>query len=40
MVDAVVVALGIERGWIVVTCGAKWSSIPEATVEVLQPRLR
>jgi predicted nucleic acid-binding protein len=39
MVDAVVVALGIERGWIVVTCDAKWPSIPEATVEVLQPRV-
>lgn len=40
MVDAVVVALGIERGWPIVTCDAKWPMIPEATVEVLRPARR
>jgi predicted nucleic acid-binding protein len=36
MVDAVVVALGIERGWPVLTCDAKWPAIQDATIEVLK----
>ncbi len=35
MVDAVVVALGIERGWTVVTTDAKWPPMHEVDVEVL-----
>lgn len=35
MVDAVVVALGIERNWPVITCDAKWPDIPEADIELL-----
>jgi len=35
MVDAVVVALGIERGWPVLTCDAKWPAVAGATIEVL-----
>lgn len=37
MVDAAVVALGIERGCAVVTCDGKWPIIHEAVVEVLVP---
>ena len=36
MVDAVVVAFGIRRDVPVITCDAKWPTIPEARVEVLQ----
>ncbi len=35
MVDAAVVALGIERGWPAVTCDTKWPEIKEAKIEVL-----
>lgn len=35
MVDAVVVALGVERGWTVLTSDAKWPNTPEADIEVL-----
>ncbi|MEE9416661.1 MAG: PIN domain-containing protein [Acidimicrobiales bacterium] len=35
IVDALVVALGVERGWSVVTCDAKWPAIMEASIEVL-----
>lgn len=37
IVDAAVVALGIELGLTVVTSDDKWPEIPEATIEVLQP---
>jgi predicted nucleic acid-binding protein len=36
MVDAVVVALGVERGWSVVTCDAKWPAVTESAVETLK----
>ncbi|MCY3578731.1 MAG: PIN domain-containing protein [bacterium] len=35
MVDAAVVALGIERSWTVVTCDTKWPKITEADIEIL-----
>ena len=35
MVDAAVVALGIERNWTVVTCDTKWPEIEEAEIEIL-----
>lgn len=35
LVDAVVVALGVELGSTVVTCDAKWPAISEAEIEVL-----
>ena len=35
MVDAAVVALGIERGWAVVTCDTKWPYIAETDIEIL-----
>ena len=34
MVDAVVVALGIERSWTVTTYNTKWPEIPEAEIEI------
>ncbi len=37
MVDAIVVGLGAEFGWPVVTCDAKWPAIHGVTVEVLAP---
>ena len=37
MVDAVVVALGIGRGFTVVTCDAKWPAIAETSIAVLTP---
>ena len=36
MIDAVVVALGIERGWTVVTGDSKWPDVAEADVEILR----
>jgi len=35
IVDAVVVALGVERSWPIVTCGAMWPQVAEATIERL-----
>lgn len=35
LVDAVVVALGMELGCTVVTCAATWPAIPDASVELL-----
>ena len=35
MVDAAVVALGIERSWTVVTCDTKWPEIEKAEIELL-----
>lgn len=35
MVDAAVVALGIERSWTVITCDTKWPEIEEAEIEIL-----
>ena len=35
LIDAAVVALGIERDCSIVTCDAKWPEIPSATVERL-----
>lgn len=35
MVDAAVVALGIERSWTVVTCDTKWPEIKEAEIEIV-----
>lgn len=35
MVDVVVVALGVERGWTVVTADSRWPRIAGADVEVL-----
>ena len=35
MVDAAVVALGIERGLTVVTCDTKWPYIAETDIEIL-----
>ncbi len=37
IVDAAVVALGIEGGWTVVTLDAKWPAITEADIEILRP---
>lgn len=37
MIDAVVVALGMVRGWPIVTCEAKWPALTEATIETLIP---
>ncbi len=36
IVDAAVVALGVEHGWTVLTLDAKWPAITEADVEVLR----
>ncbi|WP_419924097.1 PIN domain-containing protein [Candidatus Poriferisocius sp.] len=38
MVDAVVVALGIERSWTVVTYDTKWPEIDDAEIEILGDR--
>ena len=38
MVDAAVVALGVERGWPVVTCDTKWPAINEADIQIVGPR--
>jgi PIN domain nuclease of toxin-antitoxin system len=35
LIDAVVVALGMELACTVVTCDAKWPAIPEASIELL-----
>jgi len=35
IIDAVVVAFGIERGWPVLTCDAKWPNMSEASIERL-----
>ncbi len=35
IIDALVVALGIERGWPIVTCDAKWPEVTEASIERL-----
>ena len=37
LIDAVVVALGVENHWPIVTCDSKWPDISEATIEVLTP---
>lgn len=37
MVDAIVVGLGMENDWPVVTCDAKWPAVGGVTVEVLTP---
>jgi PIN domain nuclease of toxin-antitoxin system len=37
MVDAIVVGLGAEHSWPVVTCDAKWPAMAGVTVEVLTP---
>lgn len=37
LIDAVVVALGMELDCSVVTCDAKWPTIPGSSVEVLEP---
>lgn len=36
MIDAVVVAAGIENGWPVITCDDKWPLIADVTIEVLE----
>lgn len=36
MVDAVVVAHGVRRGLMVVTCDAKWPSMPEVPINLLR----
>ncbi len=38
MVDAAVVALGLERSCAVVTCDTKWPDIDEADIQVLATR--
>lgn len=38
MVDAAVVALGIERSWPVVTCDTKWPEVDEADIQILKTR--
>ena len=35
LIDAMVVALGVELACAVVTCDAKWPAVPEATIELL-----
>jgi len=35
LVDALVVAFGLERSWPIVTCDAKWPPVAEADIEVL-----
>lgn len=35
LIDAIVVALGIEEGWPILTCDGKWPTIEEADIDVL-----
>jgi len=35
IIDAAVVALGVERGWPIVTCQTEWPQVAEATIERL-----
>ncbi|MEQ1700774.1 MAG: PIN domain-containing protein [Ilumatobacteraceae bacterium] len=37
MVDAIVVGLGVENNWTVVTCDAKWPPMQGIKIEVLTP---
>lgn len=37
MVDAIVVGLGVENDWPVVTCDAKWPPMKGIAIEVLAP---